>query len=311
MATVNQRSSSKNPACPVCGSGNFDILDMVVRHAEGVAIHICGSCELTYLWPQPAPETLAAFYAAEYRDIYDDQTPAERHEQDLSEARLRVARIAPLLTGGKRLLEIGCGSFAFFKSVAPMVGTAVGIEPDDRTRAWFAESSDLRTLPDISALTANNGPFDLIVMFHVLEHLPDPVNYLSHLRSLLSENGRIVVEVPNADDALISLYQIEAFRRFYYSIAHLTYFNPTSLAHCAQASGLVGEVNGIQRYDLSNHLFWAQHGRPGGQAAYAGTISAETNNAYSRDLIHAGRADTLWGVFRADEPTGQPRTIAP
>ncbi|MEP0941023.1 MAG: class I SAM-dependent methyltransferase [Rhizobiaceae bacterium] len=304
MATVNQRSSANKPACPVCGSRNFDILDMLVRHAKGVAIYVCAGCELTYLWPQPAPETLAAFYAAEYRDIYDNQTPAERHEQDLLEARLRVARIAPLLTGEERLLEIGCGSFAFFKTVASMVGTAVGIEPDDKTRAWFAESSDLRTLPDISALTSNNGSFDLIVMFHVLEHLPDPVSYLSHLRNLLSPKGRIVVEVPNADDALISLYQIEAFRRFYYSIAHLTYFNATSLTHCAKASGLVGEVNGIQRYDLSNHLFWAQHGRPGGQAAYTSTISAETNDAYTRDLIRSGRADTLWGVFRAAEPTG-------
>ena len=275
-----------------------------MRHAEGVAIHVCDDCELTYLWPQPAPETLAAFYAAEYRDIYNDPTPAERHEQDLPEACLRAARVAPLITGDERLLEIGSGSFAFLKTIAPMLETAVGIEPDDKTRAWFAESSDLRTLPDINTLTVNDGPFDLIVMFHVLEHLPNPVNYLSHLRNLLSPNGRIVVEVPNADDALISLYEIESFRRFYYSIAHLTYFNPASLVQCARASKLTGEVTGIQRYDLSNHLFWAQHGRPGGQAAYTSIISAEANDAYARDLIRTGKADTLWGVFRAAGRTG-------
>lgn len=263
-------------------------------------IHVCDGCELTYLWPQPDAETLAAFYAAEYRDLYEDPSPAERHEQDLAEARERVSRVEPLVSGGERLLEIGSGSFAFLKSIAPAVGSVLGIEPDDRTRAWFAEVSDLRSLPNIDALTADDGPFDLIVMFHVLEHLPNPVEYLTHLRSLLSPEGRIMVEVPNADDALISLYGIDAFRHFYYSIAHLTYFNPPSLKHCAQAAGLEGTITGIQRYDLSNHLFWAQHGRPGGQAAHADVIGAETNQSYARDLIRANKSDTLWGVFHAD-----------
>ncbi|MEQ8228933.1 MAG: class I SAM-dependent methyltransferase [Rhodospirillales bacterium] len=304
MVAVNERRGAVDTSCPVCGSTEFGTVDLPVRHAAGVAIHICGECELVYLWPQPDAATLAAFYTAEYRDVYEDPTPAERHEQDLPEARLRATRITPLVNGDERLLEIGSGSFAFLKTIAPTVGFSLGIEPDDKTRAWFAEASDLRTLPDIGALTAEDGHFDLIVMFHVLEHLPDPVGYLSYLRGLLSPGGHIVVEVPNANDALISLYNIEAFRRFYYSIAHLTYFNPTSLDHCARAAGLTGKVTGVQRYDLSNHLHWAQHGRPGGQAVYTDTISAATNNAYARDLINAGKADTLWGVFQVDGPAG-------
>lgn len=303
MAAMNELPAAP-AACPVCGSGAFDTIDLAVRYSEGTSIHVCGSCELHYLWPLPDDDALAAFYATKYRDLYGDPTPAERHKTDLLEAQQRLSRVAPLVGPEDRLLEIGSGSFAFLKTVSKLVGSAIGIEPDEKTRAWFAGVSDLRTMPTLDSIPVDEGPFDVIALFHVLEHLPDPVRYLARLRDMLAPGGRLLVEVPNADDALITVYGIEAFRRFYYSIAHLTYFNPPSLMHCARAAGLAGTVAGVQRYDLSNHLYWAQHGRPGGQAAYAGTIGAETNEAYARDLIRTGTADTLWGVFHAARQEG-------
>lgn len=286
--------------CPLCGGANHDIQYTGVRFAEDVNVHVCGDCQMVYLWPQPDELRLNAFYTHEYRSVYDDPTPAERHDADMPEAEQRVGRLMPFLAKDTRVLEIGSGSCAFLERVAPHIHEAVGVEMDQESRDWYASVADTRvfhTLADVP----NEQNFDLIVLFHVLEHLPDPVVFMSQLAERLKAGGRIVVEVPNVDDALLSLYKVEGFAEFYYSIAHLTYFSPKTLTACADAAMLGGEVVGIQRYDLSNHLFWALNNKPGGQAAFAKTISAETAASYAQDLVDAGQADTLWGVFQRCE----------
>ena len=53
--------------------------------------------------------------------------------------------------------------------------------------------------------------FNLITAFHVVEHLKDPISVLRQLAELLEENGKLVIEVPNSEDALLTLYESEVF----------------------------------------------------------------------------------------------------
>lgn len=285
------------PRCILCDSTDHTPVNAVVRHAEKTEAVTCNACGLTYLWPRPDAQALDRFYAEEYRALYDTTTVAERHQEDLAEAQLRIERLGPLLPESGRLLKIGSGSCAFLRSAAGRVAEAVGIEPDQKTRDWIADVSGLAVYPEFSALPDDAGRFDLIVLFHVLEHLPDPVAFLKAVAKRLNPGAKLVIEVPNVDDALLSLYDIQAFRDFYFSIAHLTYFSPSTLARCIAMAGLEGAVTGVQRYDLSNHLTWALTGKPGGARAFAPPISAQTDRHYAEDLIRSGKADTLWGVF--------------
>lgn len=287
---------NKTAECPLCREANYKLCKQGVRHAEDVDVHECLGCGLVYLWPQPSDERLAAFYTNEYRNVYDDPTPAERHGTDMPEASQRVDRLKPILSQRARVLEIGSGSCAFLKSISAHVGEVVGVEPDQATRAWFSTVSAIHVYHDLDEVPVAGG-FDFIVLFHVLEHLSDPVSFLKQLEGRLNVGGRIVVEVPNVDDALMSLYGVEAFTEFYFSIAHLTYFSPKTLHRCACEAGLIGEVTGVQRYDLSNHIHWALSNAPGGQEMYSAVIKDDTNQSYARDLAANGKSDTLWGEF--------------
>jgi O-methyltransferase involved in polyketide biosynthesis len=130
----------------------------------------------------------------------------------------------------------------------------------------------------------------------VLEHVREPTRFLAQLAERLAPGGRLVVEVPNVDDALVRLYEIPAYRRFYYQKAHLWYFSASTLAEVLSQAGLTAEVAGVQRYDLSNHLRWAISGASGGSGFYSSVLTPDVDAAYADALTRAGHADTLWAT---------------
>jgi SAM-dependent methyltransferase len=65
--------------------------------------------------------------------------------------------------------------------------------------------------------------------FDVIEHLPDPRNLLERIKEHLGPTGKIIVEVPSADDALLTLYESDPFSRFTYWSCHLYFFNAQTL----------------------------------------------------------------------------------
>jgi hypothetical protein len=63
-----------------------------------------------------------------------------------------------------------------------------------------------------------------------------------------------------------------------------------------QKAGFTAVIQGVQRYDLSDHLRWMLTGQPGGQRYYHQILAPSIQAAYADLLIRAGRADTLWAV---------------
>jgi 2-polyprenyl-3-methyl-5-hydroxy-6-metoxy-1,4-benzoquinol methylase len=266
-----------------------------------VNVHKCESCQLVYLWPQPSNERLNKFYTHEYRDVYSDPTPKERFNSDTSEAELRIARLNSYISTKSKILEVGSGSGAFLKKIEPSVNRVVGVEMDEASRNWFAAISNIPVYHMLEDVPSEQE-FDIIVAFHVLEHLADPVSFLNGLSKRLTTNGIIVIEVPNINDALLSLYTIKEFEEFYFSIAHLTYFSNRTLAKCAELAFLSCQIKGLQRYDLSNHIYWALNRKPGGQGLFNTTVSKNTRTQYMRDLEKSGQTDTLWGILKKTSP---------
>ena len=122
---------------------------------------------------------------------------------------------------------------------------------------------------------------------------------LQILKRLLRPDGRLVIEVPNVDDALVAVYRIPAYLRFYYQKAHLYYFSAATLNRTFGEAGLEATIEGVQRYDLSNHIRWMLDGEPGGQGQYDHILTPSALVAYAESLINKGRADTLWAVAQA------------
>ena len=136
--------------------------------------------------------------------------------------------------------------------------------------------------------------YDLITAFHMVEHLSDPIAVLKTLVVKLSKKGRMVVEVPNSEDALLTLYDASAFQHFTYWSQHLFLFNSETLRRLAKQAGLrIVSIQQYQRYSLSNHLHWLSQGKPGGHQKWAFLDSPGLNAAYANTLASVAKYDTL------------------
>jgi len=121
---------------------------------------------------------------------------------------------------------------------------------------------------------------------------------LEELAGHLAPRGRLLVEVPNSEDALVALYECENFQRFTYWSNHLFLFNTDTLKTLAEQAGLkTVTVYYFQRYPLSNHLYWLSKGQPGGHEKWKLFNSPTLNKEYANILANIGKTDTIIGCF--------------
>jgi SAM-dependent methyltransferase len=300
-------------ACVLCRDGHSVLLYAGVRHDPHAAVRRCTGCGLVFLSPRPPAEQLGQYHAHRCRTDYAAHSPDERYRSDLEEAGVRLRRLAPYVHRDARVLEIGCGSGAFLDVIRPHVGEVVGVEPDVASRMFIVRELGLPVLPDVGEALGGNRVLGPVLLFHVLEHVPGPVEFLQTLGRLVDTGGTLVLEVPNVDDALVSVYQVPVVLRFYYQRTHLYYSPPSTRARVLHLGGFRSHVEGIQRYDLSNHLRWMLTGEPGGQGYYRDLLGPSAVAAYADALIRAGASDTLWAVAQATDAgaAGRGRAIAP
>lgn len=282
--------------CVLCRCPASRLVQKGARHAPEVEVRRCTECGLVFLWPRPTEEELSQYYGEFYREDYAEPFLPERYRVDLNEARVRVCRLLSFLHPRGRLLEVGSGSGSFLDAVRPYVGDVVGVEPDAESREWIVGQVGVPVVERVADVLHEAKPFDLVVLFHVLEHVQDPVRFLQSLSQLLRPDARLVVEVPNVDDVLVAVYQIPAYLRFYYQKAHLYYFSTDTLATTLNQAGFDATIEGVQRYDLSNHIRWMLTGEPGGQGYYSDILLPSVHATYADALIHAGHSDTLWAI---------------
>ena len=166
-----------------------------------------------------------------------------------------------------------------------------GIEVEIRLQDHF-KKNNLVVHKDLQRLI--NNKYDIITLFHVLEHISDPISLLKQLSALLDINGQIIIEVPNIEDALISLYDNNAFQKFTYWSPHLFYFSYLTLEKLIARNNLIiKNIEFNQRYPLSNHLYWLAFNKPGGHQYFNYFNDNKLDELYSRKLKTLGKCDTI------------------
>ena len=283
----------KQRKCYLCGSTEFNTRPGSVRDNTELEVLECVSCGLVFL--SSFDHIRDGFYESSEmhggEEMPDIQTWLKETEWDDERRFQYLKSVLP----NRKLLDFGCGAGGLLLKARDMVATAHGVEPEIRLSSHY-QSHGLTVFQNLSDISNDirKGGYDIITMFHVLEHIPDPKLILGELSEILANDGQIIVEVPNADDALLTLYNNEPFSNFTYWSCHLFLFTPKTLKMLfAQINLKVNYVKQIQRYPLSNHLYWLANGRPGGHQKWHLLDSPELHAAYEKQLAAIGKCDTI------------------
>ena len=274
---------NEDKVCYLCLSGNLELIKQGTRDNPDVNLLKCNRCGLQQLG---SFEHMTEEYYTESHMTYplkcilDD----DRRVNELKDVLLE-----------KDVLEFGSGLGGFCRKIKKYVNKIVAIDLDFQAKSTYEENN----IPFFQKLdNLEDSSFDCVVMFHVLEHVEDPIYQLSELRRVLKKDGVIYVEVPNANDALLDIYNSEEFLKFNTYSGHLFTFNPENLKSIASKAGLkTGYIKQVQRYPLSNHLVWFQDGKPLGHVKYDFLNERGLNNAYASALARVGACDTLFAKF--------------
>lgn len=155
-------------------------------------------------------------------------------------AELEVMRINASETG--RLLDFGCGGGAFLRRMRNAGWTVAGTEPDTKAAARLAAEEGFPVYSSLDDLIQKRETgFDIIVLSHVIEHLPEPIKTLIQLRSLLNDGGKLLLTTPNAL-SLGSLIFGQSWRGLE-PPRHFNVFTPNSLRQALERAGFnVGQI---------------------------------------------------------------------
>jgi SAM-dependent methyltransferase len=188
--------------------------------------------------PQPSWEELEFYYNSGY-EAYDPTHGSTGSDDEVIEQAKRAGtfRHIPLPTG-LRILDVGCGGGWFLRICKKLGAIEQGVEPSEHAADMW-QKQGLRVFNGTLEQYIDqeqNAKFDIITAHHVVEHLPDPVKTLDAMRRLLSPNGYIWIEVPNATNPICRALE----GRWYSSDLpyHLMHFTPASMTEAGRRAGL-------------------------------------------------------------------------
>lgn len=279
--------------CYLCNSTSFSIRKGQVRDSLNLKIYECTNCRLVFL--SSLAHIKEGFY--ENSGMHANEIvsiDAWLKDTDFDDQR-RFDMFKSILPN-KRLLDFGSGACGFLNKAKHIALSVSGIEPETRVQNYW-----LNSLSIYSNIEFAESEYDLITAFHVIEHLPDPIAQLKVLAKKLAKNGLMILEVPNSEDALLTIYDSEAFQSFSYWSQHLFLFNAENIQKLAAQSGLrVISIQQYQRYSISNHLYWLSKKKPGGHQKWAFLDSPELKANYSAALAGIGKCDTIIAYLELD-----------
>jgi 2-polyprenyl-3-methyl-5-hydroxy-6-metoxy-1,4-benzoquinol methylase len=229
--------------CQVCGSDQ----QRLMFEDEPYRVVRCVRCSLVFVTPRVADEHLGTIYDENY---WRSERPRDRGYADYARDEPlylktfeRRMRFVERWTGpGSKVLDIGCAAGFYLRVMRERGHDVWGLELSEPIARIAREHlGDERVhVGTLEALPADapgfeRGSFDLVTMWDVLEHVPDPQSLLEHARAMVRQGGTLILETQNVDSRFAQLLG----RRWqhYKHQEHLYHFNPATIARLLAQSG--------------------------------------------------------------------------
>lgn len=167
-----------------------------------------------------------------------------------------------------KILEIGSGYGWLIEYMRGKGYSMDGVEIDDKKREHFhsrtgSELFSFNFMFDSSATNnyADLPKYDVLAMFHTLEHISEPVLFIQRAMQLLKPGGKVYVEVPNLNDFLKDI--VDVYDNFHFQAVHLQYFAPDTLKRCLELAGCSDvSITGNHYYTIENAIHWIKEKAP-------------------------------------------------
>ena len=214
-------------SCVLCRGNDFKRISEKDSKSKGeLIVCFCNSCSMVSQNPIPTEHQVEQYYATEYREDYKQVfEPKLKHIYRAGNLALdRLGFLTKNNVASGKLLDVGAGGGEFTYVSSQLGFDSTGIEPNigysNYAKDQYQANVKTGQLADV------DGKFDVITMFHVMEHIPDPIKTFKKLYDLLNEDGFLFIEVPN-----IESFSQSPGNTFFK--AHIHYFSAATLIACA------------------------------------------------------------------------------
>lgn len=236
--------------CLLCGSSTKVLFEGVSSNftrgkpGKQFNLNICSLCNYLKTVPCPSKDELSDLYHLEY--------PYVVHEAVANEKSFRSRQLLRYFDfiAGSKLIDLGCGDGSLVFAAARKNLDAHGVD----IHAPSLEGSSRFFKEDIEVFsnTGSHGKYDFVIIQHTLEHLIDPLNVLSGVKSnLLEKGGSLLIVVPNSDSLTARLFKS---KWGYWQVpVHVHHFSESSVIKLAELAGF--EIVRI-RTRGADSLFW-------------------------------------------------------
>lgn len=228
--------------CPICNSSaiqnEINVIDHMITKEE-FTIQKCTDCGFYFTNPRPSEETNSFYYQS---DEYISHSSSKKgiinklynvvRNYTLKQKRNIIEKLTP----ERNLLDIGCGTGHFLNECKENGWNVTGLEPDSDARNFTRENFNFETEPIQNLYSKEEKSFNVITMWHVLEHVYHLQKDVKQIVSLLKKDGYLVIAVPNRKSLDANLYK--TYWAAYDVPRHLYHFSENDVKNLISQKGL-------------------------------------------------------------------------
>lgn len=229
--------------CPVCATNQFENIltckDYLVSN-ENFTIQQCTNCGFKLTNPRPDATSIGSYYKSDQYVSHNDDGggPINMVYRLVRNYTLqgKVNLINKLNSGVGEVLDVGCGTGSFLLASQDAGWKICGVEPDVDARTAAEAKLKVPIKHSLESLEAGRK-FDIISMWHVLEHMPDLNQVVAQLHALLTDKGSVVIAVPNC-----ASYDADYYKSYWaaYDVPrHFHHFTPDTIVALFNKHGFV------------------------------------------------------------------------
>jgi SAM-dependent methyltransferase len=230
--------------CPVCKEKSIHPGLTAADHTvsgEQYEIWECDNCGLRFTQDIPSAGEISKYYKSGNYVSHSDTKEGiiNKLYHRVRNITLKGKRNLVMNTAGVRkgsILDIGCGTGAFLHTMKKAGWDVTGLEPDQDARRIARERYSIDALPSDRFFELPVSKYNIITMWHVLEHVHQLHDYIQHIKSMLIKNGHLLVAVPNYRSFDAGHYR--ALWAAYDVPRHLYHFSPESMNVLMKVHGL-------------------------------------------------------------------------